>query len=184
MIKLLIGVVAAAFVVIIGFLIIDPNVNNNANSIINSSSSLNTTTITIEGEVNKPGTYTLESGATMSDLINVAGGITSIADERCYFLDSYVYSGKSYYIAPLYDVNDICNTQELAKVNINKDSSDQLIEVGGISASVASSIVSHRSENGQFLTLENLLDVYGIGNATYKKIRNYVILHEWYFYSF
>lgn len=179
MIKLLIGVVAAAFVVIIGFLVIDPNVNK-GNVATSSTSSVDTTSITIEGEVNKPGTYTLESGSTMSDLINVAGGITSIADERCFFLDSYVTSGNSYYIAPLYDVNDVCNTTELVKVNINTDSSDTLMNVGGISASVASSIVSHRSDNGQFLTLENLLDVYGIGNATYKKIRNYVILHEWF----
>ena len=176
MIKLLIGVVAAAFVVIIGFLLIDPKVNNQQ---ITSSlvSSEDTTTITIEGEVNQPGTYVLDGNSTMSALIEIAGGLTSIADERCFFYDSYVSAGKTYYIAPLYDVNDVCNTSELNKVNINVDSSDTLMSIDGISSSVASSIVSHRSENGQFLTLEGLLDVYGIGNATYKKIRNYVILH-------
>ena len=36
-----------------------------------------------------------------------------------------------------------------------------------------------RAENdGFFKTLEELLNVYGIGNATYRKVRDYVILHE------
>lgn len=177
MIKILIGVLAAAFVVIIGFMVIDPKVNNNVTT-PTSSSNENVTTITIEGEVNKPGTYTIDEGSTMGELITLAGGITSIADERSFYYDSLLTVGKSYYIAPLYDVNDICNTTELTKVNVNSDTSDVLSTINGISSSVATSIVSHRSENGQFLFLESLLDVYGIGNATYKKIRNYVILHE------
>lgn len=177
MIKILIGVLAAAFVVIIGFMVIDPKVNNNVTT-PTSSSNENVTTITIEGEVNKPGTYTVDEGSTMGELITLAGGITSIADERSFYYDSLLTVGKSYYIAPLYDVNDICNTTELTKVNVNSDTSDVLSTINGISASVATSIVSHRSENGQYLFLESLLDVYGIGNATYKKIRNYVILHE------
>ena len=180
MFKILIGVLAAAFIIIIGFLVIDPKVNN-TNVITSSSSSEHSTTITIEGEVNKPGTYSVEEGATMGDLISLAGGITSIADERCFYYDSLLTAGKAYYIAPLYDVNDICNTTELTKVNINTDSSDILTSINGISASVASSIVSHRNENGDFLFIENLLDVYGIGNATYKKVRTYVILHAWFY---
>ena len=50
--------------------------------------------------------------------------------------------------------------------------------INGISASVASSIVSYRQNDGFFETLEELLNVYGIGNATYRKVRDYVILHE------
>ena len=54
--------------------------------------------------------------------------------------------------------------------------------VNGITTSIASSIVSYRTENGIFDTLEELMDVYGIGNATYHKIRGYVILHTWFFF--
>ena len=132
MFKILIGVLAAAFIVIIGFMVIDPKVNND-NIISSSSNEPNTTTITIEGEVNKPGTYTMEAGSTMGDLISAAGGITSIADERCFYHDSLLTIGKSYYIAPLYDVNDVCNTQELEKVNSEKEKlqakMDKLLEV-------------------------------------------------------
>jgi len=50
--------------------------------------------------------------------------------------------------------------------------------VNGITTSIATSIVSYRSENGIYNTIEDLLNVYGIGNATYHKVRNYVVLHK------
>ena len=57
MIKLIIGVIAAVFVVIVGFLVIDPNVNNGTNYDTTIVSEQSTFTITIEGQVTKPGTY-------------------------------------------------------------------------------------------------------------------------------
>ncbi len=63
------------------------------------------------------------------------------------------------------------------KVNVNSDDATTLATVSGITTTIANSIVSYRSENGEFSTLEQLLEVYGIGNATYRKIRGYVILH-------
>ena len=62
--------------------------------------------------------------------------------------------------------------------NINEDNADQLMAISGITSSIANSIVSYRTSNGAFKTIEQLTDVYGIGNATYRKIRNYVILHN------
>ncbi len=177
MIKLLIGVVIAAFVVIIGFMAIDPKLNNNVNntSIINSD---NVFSLSIEGEVEKPGTYALKEGCTMIDLINAAGGLTSNGDEKAYFEDAILTKGSTYYIAPIYDKGDICATDKIQKVNINTDLEETLMSVNGITSSIASSIVSYRNEKGEFKTIEQLEDVYGIGPATYKKVRNFVILHE------
>lgn len=177
MIKLLIGVVIAAFVVIIGFMAIDPNLNNSINNtnIINSD---NVFSLSIEGEVEKPGTYALKEGSTMIDLINAAGGITSNGDEKSYFEDAILTKGLTYYIAPIYDKGDICATDKIQKVNINTDLEETLMTVNGITSSIASSIVSYRNEKGEFKTIEQLEDVYGIGPATYKKVRNFVILHE------
>ena len=83
----------------------------------------------------------------------------------------------TYYIASKYDSSDICSTSEVEKVNVNTDDATTLTNVSGITTSIANSIVSYRSEKGLFNTLEQLLEVYGIGNATYRKIRGYVILH-------
>ncbi len=178
MAKILIGVVVVAFIVIIGFLVIDPDLNQvNNNSAITEVIDTSGSKYTIEGEVNKAGTYVLSEGITMGDLIAAAGGVTSNADDLAFFDEAPLKSGSTYYIAGKYDETDICSKTEIAKVNINEDDASTLMSVNGITTSIASSIVSYRSENGIFDTLEELMDVYGIGNATYRKIRNYVILH-------
>ena len=63
-------------------------------------------------------------------------------------------------------------------MNINSDPVDVLTTINGLSATIANSIVTYRTENGIFDTIEELMEVYGIGNATYTKLRNYVTLHE------
>ena len=182
MAKILIGVVIAAFIVIIGFMIIDPDLNvlgggdNNTSSITEVSNSKGSK-YTIEGEVYKAGTYVLSDGITMSDLLEAAGGTTANADDLAYFPTATLKAGTTYYIASKFDENDICSKSEISKVNINEDDAQTLMTVNGITTSIASSIVSYRTENGVLNTIEDLLNVYGIGNATYHKVRNYVILH-------
>ena len=179
MVKVLIGVVVAAFVVVIGFLLIDPDLNQvtDNGAVTEVVGSQNGNKYTIEGEVNKAGTYVLSDSATMADLIAAAGGTNSNADDLAYFESATLKSGSTYYIASKYDATDICSKSEVSKVNINEDDVTTLMSVNGITTSIASSIVSYRTENGIFNTIEQIMEVYGIGNATYHKIRNYVILH-------
>lgn len=179
MVKIFIGVIAVAFIVIIGFMVVDPAIPSNGDiGAISETAGNITGKYSIEGEVIKSGTYTLKDGNCMQDLIDAAGGLTISADERCFFPDAELKASKSYYIASRYDANDICNNQEVTKVNINNDNAQALTSINGITTSIANSIVSYRSENGGFKTLEDLLDVYGIGTATYRKIRGFVVLHE------
>ena len=175
MIKILIGVVVVAVAVIATFLILDPNIG--IQSVGTVTEVANTFSVTVEGEVYKTGTYTLKEGALMSDLFEAAGGTTNNADERAYYEDAVLTSGMTYYIASRFDSSDLCNMSETDKVNVNSDDATTLATVNGITSTIANSIVTYRTENGSFSTLEQLLEVYGIGNATYRKIRNYVILH-------
>jgi len=176
MYKVIIGVVIAAAVLIIGFMMIDPKVNNNQTT--NTTQTIdNGSAYTIEGEVNKPGTYVLSDGITMADLIQAGGGLTNNADDLAFFEQASLKAGNTYYIASKYDATDICNNDPIAKVNVNSDTADTLTNVNGITTSIASSIVSYRTSNGVFQTIEQLMEVYGIGNATYRKVRNFVTLH-------
>jgi len=175
MVKVIIGVIIAAFVVIGGFMLLDPKMSSNDTTIVDETQTNNT--FTIEGEVVKPGTYSLAENSTMDDLITAAGGLTNNGDVRTYFSTTVLVSGNSYYVGGLKDATDVCSSEAITKVNINADTADTLMSVNGITSSVGSAIVSHRSEIGTYTYLEQLLDVYGIGNATYRKIRNYVILH-------
>ena len=176
MVKLIIGAIVAVLLVVGSFMLLDP--------ILNPAQTAETVevgetfTYTIEGEVNKVGTYTLSDAVTMADLIEAAGGVSSNADERSYFETASLTAGNTYYIASKYDSSDVCGTSQIEKVNINSDDASSLMSVNGITSSIASSIVSYRSENGTFQTLEQIKEVYGIGDATYRRVRNYIILHE------
>ena len=176
MVKLIIGAVIAVFLVIGGFMLLDPVIN--PSTVTDTVEVSDTHTFTIEGEVSKVGTYTLADAVSMADLINAAGGVSSNADDRSYFESATLKAGETYFIASRYDASDVCGNSEINKVNINADSAETLMGINGITSSVASSIVSYRAEKGSFQTLEDLKNVYGIGDATYRRIRNYVILHE------
>lgn len=177
MIKILIGVVIVAIGVITTLLVLDPA--KAASSAGNVTEVAQTFTVVVEGEVYASGSYTMKDGALMSDLIEAAGGLTSNADERAFYEDAVLSKGTTYFITSKYDVNDLCSTSEVEKVNVNSDNAETLATVNGITSTLANSIVTYRSENGLFSTLEQLQEVYGIGPSTYRKIRNYVILHEW-----
>ncbi|MCQ2814704.1 MAG: helix-hairpin-helix domain-containing protein [Bacilli bacterium] len=178
MFKIIIGVIIAGILAIGAFMILDPNIKIANSTQDPTVDTTNTFQVSIEGEIFKSGTYTLQEGATMNDLITAAGGLTNNADEYAFFEDAVLTKGQSYYIAPKFDVGDICNQNEIKKVNINSDESETLLSVNGFTTSIVSSIISYRTENGAFSTIEALMDVYGIGNATYRKVRNYVILHK------
>ena len=133
--------------------------------------------MTIEGEVYSYGSYTMKDGAVMADLITAAGGLKDNADERAFYEDAVLVKGQTYYIASKFDSSDLCNVSEVDKVNVNYDDAETLATINGITNAIANSIVTYRTENGLFSTLEQLQEVYGIGPSTYRKIRNYVILH-------
>ncbi len=175
MFKILIGVVIVTIAVIGAFLIIDPKIQGSAAGSVTEVA--NTFTVAVEGEVYKTGNFTMKDGATMADLISTAGGTTVNADSRAYYEEAELTKGMTYFIASRYDSSDVCNTSEVTKVNINSDDATTLSTISGITSTLANSIVSYREEKGMFSTLEQLMEVYGIGNATYRKIRGYVILH-------
>ncbi len=177
MLKLMIGVVIATVIIVFAFTIINnnssPNIGSNSITITSEDAYLS---LTITGQVTRPGTYVAKADETIGDLIMAAGGPTSNADARAYIEETLLQKGVNYYIAPINDLDDYCGDKALAKVNINADNRDTLMEVNGIGGTIASDIIAYRAEHGQFTYLEELLKVRGIGNATFEKIKNFVVL--------
>jgi comEA protein len=62
------------------------------------------------------------------------------------------------------------------KVNINSASADQLVALPGIGPSYAQRIVEYREKNGPFKRLEDILNVRGIGEKTFEKIRDHITI--------
>ncbi|MCC8022692.1 MAG: helix-hairpin-helix domain-containing protein [Clostridiales bacterium] len=61
-------------------------------------------------------------------------------------------------------------------VNINTATLERLKTLNGIGDTKAAAIIAYREENGGFSSLEELMNVKGIGEATFEKILPYVTL--------
>lgn len=182
MLKIFAAVLVTCIVVIVVFQFIDPNVEspggNAATQLVSDSNSTNALTVTIAGEVTRPGTYVLETNTTLDDLISVANGLTTNADELAFDTSYLLEDASSYYIAPKYDHSDVCSMEPIVKTNINKDDEEGLQLIKGIGSTIAKAIVSYRNATGRFGRIEDLKKVNGIGNATFEKIKDYVRLRD------
>lgn len=62
------------------------------------------------------------------------------------------------------------------KVSINKATKEQLMTLSGIGESKALSIISYRETNGAFKTIEEIMDVTGIGEAIFAQIKESITI--------
>ena len=58
------------------------------------------------------------------------------------------------------------------KVNINTASKEELMTLSGVGESKAINIINYRELNGEFKKIEDIMNVSGIGNSVYEKIKN------------
>ncbi len=58
-----------------------------------------------------------------------------------------------------------------SRINLNTATSEQLQTIKGIGPSIAGKILDYRKQIGQFTSVDQLLDVSGIGSKTLEKIR-------------
>jgi len=183
MVKLFAAVLVTVVVMIVVFQVIDPKVEsaggNAATTLVDKSNTTSESlSVSISGEIKRSGTYVLETNTTLEELISVAGGLTTNADE-CAFDTTYLLEDKaSFYIAPKYDNSDVCSMEPIVKANVNEDNEEGLQTVKGIGSTVAKAIISYREANGSFKRIEDLKKVSGIGNATFEKIKDYVRLRD------
>lgn len=178
MVKWIIGALIGVVVIICAFLIIDPRVNLiSTNSNINTLETMDTSVnVEIDGAIVNPGTYTLDSDSTLQDLINEAGGLLSSADTTCFDSSICIANYELFYIPYEAGYAEECVPVTERKVNINSASKDEIAKINGISETLAEKIVEYRETNGQFQTLEEIMNVTGIGVKTYEKIRDFICL--------
>lgn len=65
-------------------------------------------------------------------------------------------------------------TAEVAKININTASQTELQSLPGIGEVTAERIVTYRTDNGPFKTIDNIVKVKGIGKKSFEKIRDLI----------
>lgn len=131
--------------------------------------------VSIRGEINHPGQYSLFSSNTLGELIKMAGGVTEKADRSAYNESVVISTYTSFYIPPVTQVPSSCVETEISKVNINKAGKEELTSIG-FNSSQASALIDYRNDNGPFHVLEDILKVKGIGEATFERVKNKIRL--------
>ena len=137
--------------------------------------------VDIKGEVNFPGTYEVDIDKRVIDLIKEAGGLTKDADTENINLSEKLIDEMFVVIPKKSDEVQITIEEPKLvvkdnKISINNATVTELMTISGIGKTKAQNIVNYRNKNGRFNKLEDLLNVSGIGNSTFDKIKNYIKL--------
>ena len=158
-------------------------------------------TVDIKGAVKKPGIYTLEEGSIINDAIKQAG-LKSNATTKNINLSKkiidemviYIYTSKELNSTNVVSEPCVCNEVDISScngnsiivpgeesnnnvvtnnlININKASKEELMTLTGIGESKAIAIIKYREDNNGFKDISEIMNVSGIGEALYNKIKD------------
>ena len=136
--------------------------------------------IYITGEVNNPGVYYIEEGMRLNDIVELCGGFKDTADLSEINLAEKLNDSDKIFIPKIVsdnyeEINLEENNDDSGKVNINTANKTQLKELDGIGDTLADNIIKYRN-NSKFKSIEDILNVDGIGQAKYEKIKEYICI--------
>ncbi len=135
------------------------------------------------GAVAKPGVYAVPSHARVYEVISLAGGLLAEAGEQAVNQAREVVDGemirvptKEELIAgePEQSFGDEGTEAQDGLVNINRADAAELMTLPGIGASKADSIISYREENGGFSSIEDIMNVEGIKEGVFNRIKEHI----------
>ena len=122
--------------------------------------------VEIKGEIEKPGIYELKKGSNLKDLLDIAIILDS-SDLSSYSLNTALYNNQIIVIPKI---------SEEVLISINSADLKQLSSLPGIGIKTAEKIIEYRNNNGSFNSLEELMNVKGIGKSKFNKIKEYITL--------
>lgn len=127
------------------------------------------------GEVKNPGVYELPEGSRIFEAVEAAGGFTEYAAQASLNQAQQVSDGTQIVILSLDEAEEKARReQEQAAgiVNLNTASKEQLMTLAGIGESRAEDILRYREESGGFQSIEEIMNVPGIKESAYLKIKD------------
>lgn len=130
-------------------------------------------TVHVAGWVLSPGVVQLPDGALVVDAVAAAGGAADGANLDSLNLARPLVDGDHIEV-PGPATSDAGGTQTEGLISLNRATAGDLEELPGVGPVLASRIVAHRELNGPFESIEDLLDVSGVGEAKLAMIRDLV----------
>jgi competence protein ComEA len=144
--------------------------------------------VQIAGAVQTPGVYALPEESRLSDLLALAGGLALDADSDRVNQTAILRDGAYFYIpvpgeaipetannAPGYSSSDADKPYSYP-LDLNQASQEELESLPGIGPSKAADILNYREQNGPFTSVDDLVNVSGIGEATVESLLEYLIV--------
>ncbi len=149
----------------------------------------------VNGQVAEPAVYELPPGSLVEAAVEAAGGFTEEANTAVVNLAQPLSDGAQVYVPgeeenispPLAVVSKPNASPAMASagggaavglININTATIEELDALPGIGPSTAQKIIEYRESNGPFAAIENIMDVTGIGEAKFAKIRDQITTGE------
>lgn len=150
--------------------------------------------VEIKGEVLNPDVYELEKGSIVRDLILISWGLTEIGDTSNINQARELQNGECIVVLSKQEILDMKNnSNEILKVdnvssfnvessfddykvNINTASKEELKTLSGIGDGLAEAIISYREENNGFNTIDDIKNVSRIGDKTFEKFKDKIIV--------
>ena len=156
------------------------------------------------GAVANPGVFQLAVGSRVFQAIEAAGGYLPEAVQNCVNRAGVLTDGQQLYIltqeemerqgldpAEMAGASDgqmngsagtgqnaglTVQAQQDNRININTADEAQLTTLTGIGATRAQAIISYRQENGPFAVIEDIMNVQGIKEGTFAKIKDEIVV--------
>ncbi len=133
----------------------------------------------VSGAVFAPGVYELSSTARVLDAIAAAGGPQPGADLHQLNLAAPVADGIQVRVpmpGEIVAVEPQPNGESGTPIDVNRATASELETLSGVGPATAAAIVQWRGDNGPFLTVDDLLDVPGIGPAKLAGLEDQVVV--------
>jgi competence protein ComEA len=149
-----------------------------------------TVVVDVAGKVRRPGIATLPLGSRVADALRAAGGARRGVRLGALNLARVLVDGEQILVgvrappgsaaaaaaAPPTGAGSTGTTAPTALVDINTASSTELEALPEVGPVTAQAIVDFRTQNGPFTSVDELLEVSGIGDATLAKVAPFVTL--------
>lgn len=139
-------------------------------------------TVHVSGAVADPGLVSVAEGSRVADVIRAAGGMRPGAGFGSINLAETVRDGMRLAVPWAGEVtagsgSDMgAGVSRDGKVDINRAGPSDMTRLPGVGEVIAQRIISYREANGPFGTVEDLLDVPGIGEGKLAAIRDYAMV--------
>lgn len=162
--------------------------------------------VDVGGAVNNGGVIALPAGSRIADAITAAGGLRDDADVRYLNRAALLADGDRLYVPTEAEVLSGATPPSAGQVtssggytgatqgdasggtasgsagssngliNINTADSDALQILNGVGPATAQKIIDYRTSNGGFKSIEDIMNVSGIGQATFNKLKDHITI--------